>query len=104
MIMYEIHQYRAGSWNLDSVYDNEELAVREAERVEASGRAQAIRVVEVYDQNNPARNRVVYRAGGVELRREGGRADEPYVTLAQILLLVTVGATALGIWIYLQVS
>ena len=104
MILFEIHQYRAGSWQLDSVFDNEELAVHEAERVATSGRAQAIRVVEVYDKANPARNRVVYRAGEVELRREGGKKAEPYITVGQIVLLTVVGLAALGVWVYLQLT
>jgi hypothetical protein len=104
MIMYEIHQYRAGKWQLDSVYDNEDLALDEAERVEALGSVQAIRVVEVYDKNNPARNRVVFRGGDVTLRREAGKTEEPHITVGQIIMLVVVGVTALGVWIYLQLT
>jgi hypothetical protein len=104
MIMYEIHQYRAGKWHLDSVYDNEDLALDEAERVEALGTVQAIRVVEVYDKNNPARNRVVFRGGEVELRREAARTKEPHISLAQIVGLVVTGVVALGVWIYLQLN
>jgi hypothetical protein len=104
MIMYEIHQYRAGKWHLDSVYDNEEIALGEAERVDSAGTVQAIRVVEVYDKTNPARNRVVYRGGDVTLKREAGKAEEPHISVGQIVLLVTVGVTALGVWIYLQLT
>ena len=76
MILYEIHQYRAGKWHLDSVYD----------------------------KTNPARNRVVYRGGDVTLKREAGKAEEPHISVGQIVLLVTVGVTALGVWIYLQLT
>ncbi|MGE5538592.1 MAG: hypothetical protein ACM30I_08225 [Gemmatimonas sp.] len=104
MILYEIHRYRQGSWHLDSVYDSEELAIREAARVEQSHQVDAVRVVEVYDENNPARNRVVYRSGEVELRREAAprsAVGEIQITTAQIAGIIAVGVVALAVWIYL---
>ncbi len=51
MVAYEIHTYRDGRWKIDSVFDNRELAVFEAKRVDRSGRVSGVRVIEeVYDE------------------------------------------------------
>lgn len=44
--VFEIHTYRNGSWKIDSVFDDRELALMEAERMDRSSRYSAIRVVE----------------------------------------------------------
>jgi hypothetical protein len=106
MNSYEIHQYQRGDWQLDSTYENETLALREARRLETKG-VEAIRVVEVSEKDT-GRSRVVYRAGSIELLRAPSRAKVPadakeqYISVGQIVGLVTIGMSALGVWIYLQ--
>ncbi len=46
MRAFEIHTFRGGKWKIDSVFDDRDLAVFEAERMETSRRFAGIRVVE----------------------------------------------------------
>jgi len=51
MRAFEIHTFRDGKWRVDSVFDDRELAVHEARKVEANGRYAAVRVIEeTYDE------------------------------------------------------
>ncbi len=43
---FEIHTYRNGSWKIDSVFDDRDLALMEADRIDRSNRYSAVRVVE----------------------------------------------------------
>lgn len=76
MILFEIHTFRDGKWKIDSVFDDKELAVYEAQRVEKSNRFSAVRVVqETYDEETQRTTvRTVYRTtkvdtGNIEARR-----------------------------------
>jgi hypothetical protein len=44
--VFEIHTYRNGSWKIDSVFDDRDLALMEADRIDRSNRYSAVRVVE----------------------------------------------------------
>lgn len=46
MRAYEIHTFQAGKWQIDSVFDDRELALVEAGRMDEGGRYAGIRVVE----------------------------------------------------------
>jgi hypothetical protein len=49
---YEIHTFTGGRWKIDSVFDDKELALFEATRMDESGRHAGIRVIEEdYDEN-----------------------------------------------------
>ncbi len=51
MVAYEIHAYREGRWKIDSVFDDRELALFEAKRMDQGGRFSGVRVIEeVYDE------------------------------------------------------
>ena len=51
-ITYELQTYLGGVWKIDSVYDDRQIAVFEAQRINAGGRVSAVRVVaEIYDDN-----------------------------------------------------
>ncbi len=65
MIGYEIHTYKDGRWRIDSIFDNEELAVFEARRVIDSKRYAGVLVIEeIYDEAvNRATWRTVFRGG-----------------------------------------
>lgn len=46
LVGYELHTYLGGAWKIDSVFDDREIAIFEAQRVHDSGRFSAVRVVE----------------------------------------------------------
>ncbi len=60
---FEIHTYQGGRWKIDSVFDDRDLAVFEAERMDISGRYPGVRVIEgVFDEaSNTTTSRTVYR-------------------------------------------
>lgn len=68
MLVFEIHTFREGVWKIDSVFDDKDLAVTEAQRMERAGRYSAIRVVEEsYDEATDKGNtRTVYRSTKVD--------------------------------------
>lgn len=52
MRAFEIQTFQAGKWKIDSIFDDRELAVFEAHRMDDSRRHAGIRVVEeVFDEN-----------------------------------------------------
>ena len=64
MVVYEIHTYRDGAWKIDSIFDDRDLAVLEAQRVERTFRYSGVRVVEeTYDEaTDRAVTRTIYRS------------------------------------------
>ena len=60
---FEIHTYQGGRWKIDSVFDDRDLAVFEAERMDVSGRYPGVRVVEeIFDEaTNTTTSRTVFR-------------------------------------------
>ena len=53
MRAYEIHTFQNGRWKIDSIFDDKELALFEAQRMDGSGRFSGVRVVEeAFDDNN----------------------------------------------------
>ncbi len=46
MNTYELQVYQNGSWQFDSYYDNKDLVLSEAERINAAGRYLGVRVLE----------------------------------------------------------
>ncbi len=46
MKAFEIHTYQGGKWKIDSVFDDRDLALFEAQRMDGSGRFSGVRVVE----------------------------------------------------------
>ena len=62
---YEVQCYSGGAWVIQSIFDDKELALMEARRMEESGlRRQETRVVkEVYDQDrDKTRSQVIYES------------------------------------------
>lgn len=68
MVVFEIHTFREGVWKIDSVFDDKDLAVNEAQRMERSSRYSAIRVVEESfdEQTEKGNTRTVYRSTKVD--------------------------------------
>ena len=46
MKAFEIHTFREGQWKVDSVFDDRDLAIHEARKVQENGRYLGIRVIE----------------------------------------------------------
>ncbi len=67
MRAFEIHTYTRGRWKIDSVFDDRELAVFEARRMDTSGRFAGVRVVEeVFDERaERSTTRTIYRGSKV---------------------------------------
>lgn len=62
--VFEIHTYRGGSWRIDSVFDDRDLAMMEADRIERSRRYSGVRVIEetFNDETQRGATRTVYRS------------------------------------------
>ena len=76
MILFEIHTFRDGTWKIDSVFDDKDLATYEAQRMEKGGRFSAVRVIqETYDEETQRTStRTVYRSTKVDrMNVEGER-------------------------------
>jgi hypothetical protein len=65
---YEIHTFVSGKWKIDSVFDDRDLALFEATRMEGSGRHAGVRVIEEeFDENTQkTRIRTIYRGSKLE--------------------------------------
>ena len=63
MRAYEIHTFQNGRWKIDSIFDDKELAMFEAHRMDGSGRFSGVRVVEeAFDaRNNKTSARTIFR-------------------------------------------
>jgi hypothetical protein len=112
MILFEIHTLRDGNWRIDSVFDDKELAVCEAQRIEKSGRFSALRVVEeIYDEDTQRTSvRTVYRTTKIDrINLESERQRNKPLSVAApppprrkpaaispVLLLLTLTAIVLG--------
>lgn len=72
MVVYEIHTFRDAAWKIDSVFDDRDLAVLEALRVERANRHAAVRVVEesIDAATDRPVTRTIYRTSKID--RLGG--------------------------------
>lgn len=68
MVVYEIHTYRDGAWKIDSIFDDRDLSVLEAHRMERSLRYAGVRVIEeTYDEaTDKTVTRTIYRSSKAE--------------------------------------
>lgn len=67
MKAFEIHTYQSGKWKIDSVFDDRDLAMFEAQRMDESGRYTSIRVVEeIYvESTQETKTRTIYRGSKI---------------------------------------
>jgi hypothetical protein len=65
MKAFEIHTFRSGNWKIDSVFDDRELAMFEAQRMDSSNRFPGVRVVEeIFDEAQATTStRTIFRGG-----------------------------------------
>ena len=77
---YEVQCYSGGTWVIQSIFDDKELALMEARRMEESGlRRQETRVVkEVHDQDrDKTRSQVIYESPMVRTQLAPEQREEP---------------------------
>ena len=68
MKAFEIHTYQGGKWKIDSVFDDRDLALFEAHRMDGSGRYSGVRVVEeiFVEQTQETKSRTIFRGSKIE--------------------------------------
>jgi len=68
MKAFEIHTYQCGKWKIDSIFDDRDLALFEAHRMDQSRQYSGIRVVEeIYvEATQQTKTRTIYRGSKVE--------------------------------------
>ena len=78
LIVYEIHTCNAGAWKIDSVFDDRELALQEAERMARTQRYSEVRAVEETFDEETQRNatRTIFRASKEEAATKVDRSEE----------------------------
>ncbi|MFO1189221.1 MAG: hypothetical protein U1E97_06455 [Alphaproteobacteria bacterium] len=68
MVSFEIHTFRDGAWKIDSIFDDRDLALSEAKRMEEKNRYGAIRVIEETFNvtSNSVNTRTIFRSTKVD--------------------------------------
>jgi len=66
--VFEIHTFRNGTWKIDSVFDDRDLALMEADRIDRSRRYSAVRVIEeTFDEETEkGGSRTIFRSTKAE--------------------------------------
>ena len=67
MKAFEIYTYQSSKWKIDSVFDDRDLALFEAQRMDESGRYTGIRVIEEIhvESTQETKTRTIYRGNKV---------------------------------------
>ena len=83
LVSYELQTFLRGAWKIDSIYDDREIALFEAQRLHASKRFAGIRVVEEKFDRTVSKpvTRTIFRASRTET--ENVRAMEQQKTARQ---------------------
>ena len=65
---FEIHTFQSGKWKIDSVFDDRDLALFEAQRMDESDQYTGIRVIEeIYvESTQETKTRTIFRGSKVE--------------------------------------
>ena len=68
MRAFEIHTYQDGKWKIDSTFDDRDLALTEARRVDEGSRHPGVRVIEEnHDESNDlTTTRTIFRGGTID--------------------------------------
>ncbi len=80
MKAFEIHTFRGGKWKIDSVFDDRDLALFEARRMDSSNRFPGVRVVEeIFDEaSSQTTSRTIFRGGsGAEQQMQPQNKQAP---------------------------
>lgn len=77
MRAFEIHTFQEGRWKIDSVFDDRELALFEARRVDEGTRYSGVRVIEeVYDETSDlTTTRTIFRGGNADRQERARKAE-----------------------------
>ncbi len=83
LTVFEIHTCRQGAWKIDSVFDDRELAVQEAERMARTQRYSEVRAVEERFDEDTQRSvtRTIFRASKDEPSAREDRSEEALAAL-----------------------
>ncbi len=75
MRAFEIHTYRGGKWKIDSVFDDRDLALFEAGRMETSSRFAGVRVIEenFNEDTQEVTTKTIYRGRKTEQPKSAPR-------------------------------
>lgn len=86
LIVYEIHTCNQGAWKIDSVFDDRELAMQEAERLARTQRYSEVRAVEESFNEDTQRNstRTIFRAAREEPEARVDRSEEALASLRRV--------------------
>lgn len=86
LIVYEIHTCRQGAWKIDSVFDDRELAVQEAERMARTQRYSEVRAVEESLDEDTQRSvtRTIFRASRDAPSAREDRSEEALAALRKV--------------------
>jgi hypothetical protein len=70
MRAFEIHTYHNGTWKIDSTFDDRDLALSEARRVDDGNRHAGVRVIEENhdESSNRTTTRTIFRGDTVDRR------------------------------------
>lgn len=77
MKAFEIHTFQDGRWKIDSVFDDRELALFEARRVDEGTRYSGVRVIEEnYDEaSDLTTTRTIFRGGNADRQERLRKAE-----------------------------
>ena len=79
MKAYEIHTFKDGVWKIDSVFDDRELALHEANKIDEGSRYSAVRVIEEnYDEvSDLTTTRTIFRGNRAARKKAEAAAQAP---------------------------
>ena len=82
MKAFEIHTYQDGKWKIDSIFDDRELALFEARRVDEGSRYSGVRVIEEnYEESSDlTTTRTIFRGGNVDRQEKARKATQAIKT------------------------
>ena len=79
MKAYEIHTFKDGVWKIDSVFDDRDLALHEANKIDENSRYAAVRVIEEnYDEaSDLTTTRTIFRGNRAARKKAEAAAQAP---------------------------
>ena len=79
MIAFEIQVFKEGAWKVDSVFDDRELALFEAKKIDEGTRYSGVQVVEEkYDEaSGRTKTRTLYRGGATKTGKPKAQKEAP---------------------------
>ncbi|MBK18115.1 MAG: hypothetical protein CMM52_04670 [Rhodospirillaceae bacterium] len=85
MRAFEIHTFRGGKWKIDSVFDDKDLAMFEARRMDESSRYTGVRVIEenFNESTQETVSRTIFKGGRAEKQAAPNRQKKKKTTRTQ---------------------